>query len=111
MPKNCVISSVVGKPEFAIIDTEIYVRVITLSTEDNIKLLKQLESGFKRAEQIQNICLDFLINPSFHGVNRLFPLSLENKDDRNAQTGYFPPKEEIKDCNVVIDGKLSLISQ
>ena len=34
--------------EFKITDTKRYVPVITLSTQDNIKLYKQLESGFKR---------------------------------------------------------------
>ena len=33
---------------FSIIDTKYYVPVVTLSTEDNAKLLQQLESGFKR---------------------------------------------------------------
>ena len=46
---HCVISFATGVSKFAITDTKHYVPVITLSTEDNIKLLKQLESGFKRA--------------------------------------------------------------
>ena len=33
---------------FAITDTKLYVTVVTLSTEDNSKLLQQLKSGFKR---------------------------------------------------------------
>ena len=33
---------------FKIFDTKLYVPVVPLSTEDNIKLLRQLESGFKR---------------------------------------------------------------
>ena len=33
---------------FKINDTKLYVPVVTLSTQENIKLLKQLESGFKR---------------------------------------------------------------
>ena len=33
---------------FQINDTKLYVPVVTLSTQENIKLLKQLESGFKR---------------------------------------------------------------
>ena len=37
-----------GKTEFAISDTKLYVPFVTSSTDDNIKLLKQLESGFKR---------------------------------------------------------------
>ena len=46
-PKKCVISSAVGKIEFTIMDTRLYAPVVTLSTKDNVKLLKQLESGFK----------------------------------------------------------------
>ena len=34
-------------PESKITDTKLYVPVLTLSTQENIKLLKQLESGFK----------------------------------------------------------------
>ena len=34
------------KPEFKITDTKLYVPVVTLSTQDNVKLLKQLEFGF-----------------------------------------------------------------
>ena len=33
---------------FAITDTKSYVPAVTLSTQDNVKLLQQLESGFKR---------------------------------------------------------------
>ena len=47
-PNNCVISSATAKTEFAITDTKIYVTVVTLSTQDNTKLLEQLKSGFKR---------------------------------------------------------------
>ena len=34
--------------KFAINDTKIYVPVVTLSTDDNEKLLKKIKSGFKR---------------------------------------------------------------
>ena len=33
---------------FSITDTKLYGRVVTLSTQDNINLLEQLKSGFKR---------------------------------------------------------------
>ena len=33
---------------FSITDTKLYVPVVTLSIQDNAKLLKQLKSGFKR---------------------------------------------------------------
>ena len=46
--QKCVISSAVRKTELRITDTKPYVLVVTLSTEDNVKLLKQLESGSKR---------------------------------------------------------------
>ena len=68
---------------FQINDTKLYVPVVTLSTQENIKLLKQLESGFKRTinwnkylakttNQARNRYLDYLIDRSFKGVNRLF---------------------------------------
>ena len=34
--------------KFTITDTKLYAPVVTLLTEDNVKLSKQLESGFKR---------------------------------------------------------------
>ena len=81
-------------PEFKITDTKLYVPVVTLSTQDNVKLLKQLESGFKRTvnwskyqtkkNQVQSRYLDFLIDPSFQGVDRLFVLSFENEKDRRS---------------------------
>ena len=81
-----------------------------------MKLLKQLESGFKRTinwneyqskltEQTQNRHLNYLIDPSFQGVNELFVLSFVNKNFRKVQRGYFLPKVEIKNYNVLIDGK------
>ena len=43
--ENCVISSATGATKFAITDKKLYVPIATLST--HIKLLKQLELGFK----------------------------------------------------------------
>ena len=37
-----------GAGRFGITDTKLYVPVVTLSTQDNAKLLQQLKSGFKR---------------------------------------------------------------
>ena len=45
---NCVIISSADAGTFAITETKLYVAVVTLSTEVNVKLLKQLESAFKR---------------------------------------------------------------
>ena len=35
-------------PTFTITETNLYVPIVTLSTQDNAKLLPQLKSGFKR---------------------------------------------------------------
>ena len=43
--------------------------------------------------------------PSFQGVNRLFVLSFENEDGRTSYSTYYLPKVEIKDYNVMIDGR------
>ena len=91
--KDCVISSATGETKFKITETKLYVPVVTLSTQDNAKLLQQLKSGFKRTinwnkyqsdpkTYAQNRYLNHLVNPSFQGVNRLFVLSFENEDDR-----------------------------
>ena len=39
-------------PSFEINDTKLCFPVVTLSTQKNIKLLKQLESGFKRTSNL-----------------------------------------------------------
>ena len=46
--EDCVISSRTGATKFKITDTKLYVPIVTLSTQDNAKLLRQLKSGFKR---------------------------------------------------------------
>ena len=45
---NCVLTSVDGASNFTIIDVKLYAPIVTLSTEDNVKLLKLLNEGFKR---------------------------------------------------------------
>ena len=88
--KNCVITKSTGEGKIAITDTKLYVPVVTLSTHDNVKLLHQLKSGFKRkiiwnkyesSIKIfaQNRYLNYLINPSFQGVNRLLYYLLKMK--------------------------------
>ena len=78
-------------------DMNLYVPVVTLSTQDNAKLLEQLKSGFQRtinwdkyqpkvATERQNQYLDLLIKWSFQGVNRLFVLLFENEGDRKVST-------------------------
>ena len=114
--KNCVISSATEETKFAITEAKLYVPVVTLSTEDNAKLLQQLKSNFKRKINLnkyessvktfaQNMYLNYLINPSFQGVNRLFVLSFENEDDRASHSTYYLPIVEIKDYDIMIDGR------
>ena len=45
---TCVITNSTGLGRFAITDTKLYVPSVTLSTQDNAKLLQQLKSDFKR---------------------------------------------------------------
>ena len=46
--KDCVITNSTGEGKFKITDAKLYVPVVTLSTQDNAKLLQQLKSGFER---------------------------------------------------------------
>ena len=91
-----------------------YVPVVTLSTENDNKFLEQLKSGFKRTVKwnkyrseltTQTKVNNYLIDPTFNKVNRLFVLPFENEDDSKSFSKYYIPKVEIKDFNVSIDGK------
>ena len=55
--------------------------------------------------QTKNNNLNYLIDPTFTNVNRLFVLSFENEIDRTPFSKYYVPKIEIKDFKVLIDGK------
>ena len=116
---NCVIVStnVVNQgATFTITDTRLYVPVVTLSTQENTKLLQQLKSGFKgvinwnkylsKSELLaQNPNLNHLVEPSFQGVNRLFVLAFENDNQRTSYKRYHIPTVEIKDYNIMINGE------
>ena len=105
--------------EFKITDTKLYVPVVTLSKEIDTKLLEQLKTGFKRTikwskyrsqmtVQPQNNNLNYLIDPTFINVHRLFVLSFTRTntgDSRDSFSDYYVPNVEIKDFNVLIDGK------
>ena len=93
-----------------------YVPIVTLSTEDDNKLLGQLKTGFKKtikwnkyrsevSNQTKNNNLNYLIDPTFTKVNRLFALSFKNENDRTSFSKYYTPNVEIKDFNVLIDSK------
>ena len=109
--------------EFQITDTKLYVPVVTLSKENDIKLLEKLKSGFKKTIkwnkyrsqmtiQNNNDNLNYLIDPTFTNVNRLFVLSFERIEENNVKKDYrdsfshhYVPKIQIKDFNFLIDGK------
>ena len=97
---TCVITNSTGERKFAITDTKLYIPVVTLSTHDNAKLLQQLNSRFRRTiiwnkyqsdpkPYTQNRYLNHLVDPSYHGVNRLFVLSFENETDRTSHLTYY----------------------
>ena len=105
--------------EFKITDRKLYVPVATLSKENDTKLLQQLETGFKgtvkwniyKSQMIvqpQNNNLNYLIDPTFTNVNRLFVLSFARdnaSDNIDYFSDYYVPNVEIKDFNILIDGK------
>ena len=53
----------------------------------------------------QNENLNHLIESSFQGVNIFFILAFENDSQRISNKRYYIPNVEIKDYNVMIDGK------
>ena len=55
--------------------------------------------------QTKTNSLNYLIDPTFNKVNRLFVLSFEKEEDRTSFSKYYTPKVEIKDFNALIDGK------
>ena len=126
MSVNAVLNPPIVPPSgatFQITDTKLYVPVVTLSKENDIKLLEKLKSGFKKTIkwnkyrsqmtiQNNNNNLNYLIDPTFINVNRLFVLSYERikennvkKDHRDSFSHYYVRKVQIKDFNVLMDGK------
>ena len=78
--------------------------------------MQQLKSGFKRIinwnkylskpELLeQNPNLKHLVESSFQGVNRRFVLAFENDAERRSNKRYYLPNIEMKNYNVMIDGK------
>ena len=128
--KNCVITSLeprqvdAGPPvvrdnvptgaTLGIADCKIYVPVVTLSKDDEIKLFTNLKSGFKReiiwnkyrsqmTTEVINNNLNILIDPTFTNVNRLFVLAYRTADDRQSFSQFYLPRVMVKDFNVIID--------
>ena len=125
--KNCVITSLEqrdiggGKRDnaptgatLAINDCKLYVPAVTLSKDDEIKLLINLKSGFKReiiwnkyrsqmTTEAVNNNLNILIDPTFTNVNRLFVLAYHYADDRQSFSQFYLPNIMVKDYNLIID--------
>ena len=128
--KNCAIASLkekqvdAGPPvvrdgaptgaSLAINDCKLYILLVTLSKDDEIKLLTNLKSGFTReiewnkyrsqmtTEAINNN-FKILIDPTFYNVNRLFILAYQTADDRQSFSQFYLPKVMVKDFNVIIN--------
>ena len=125
--KNCVITSQqIGvnldggntaaptSATFAINDCKLYAPAVTLSKDDEIKLLTNLKSGFKReiiwnkyrsqmtTEEINNN-LNILIDPTFTNINRLFVLAYQTANDRQSYSQFYLPRVMVQDFNVIID--------
>ena len=102
-----------------ITSTKLYVPVVTFPINDNIKFLENIKQGFKRTiswskyrseitAQTKNNSLDYVIDPTFRNINRLFVLSFKNGNDdptRNSFDEYYMPLVEIKYFNALIDNK------
>ena len=129
--KNCVITSLKerqvdagpsvvrdGAPtgaSLAINDCKLYIPVVTLSKDDEIKLLTNLKSGFTReiewnkyrsqmsTDAISNNLNILNYSTTFSNVNRLFVLACQTADDRQSFSQFYLPKVMVKDFNVIID--------
>ena len=56
-------------------------------------------------KQTKNNNSNYLIDPTFTKSNRLFVLSFENANDITSFSKYYVTNIQIKDFNVLIDGK------
>ena len=55
--------------------------------------------------------LNYLIDPTFNEVNRLFVLSFENEEDRTSFSKYYTPKVETKDFSLLKDFSLQTLGK
>ena len=102
--------------KFNVTDCKLYVPVVNLQTEYENKLYEELKTGItidftwsKYRSQVINQTatnnLNYLIDPTFNNVNRLFVLAFENETDRSSYSKYYTPTVEIKDYNVILNGR------
>ena len=119
--KDCVMSTI-ADTTFKITSTKLYIPIVTLSSKDNLKLVKLWEERFKRPvywneyqTKIETRNLDnnnltrFPLDASFQGVRRLFVLVFNKNDNdnkkvtRNSTRKYFLPRVNISNYNALID--------
>ena len=78
---------------------KLYVPFVTLSINNNIKCLENTKQVFKRTiswnkyrseitKQSKNNNLDYLIDPTFKNINRLFVFSFKNDNDDPARYSF-----------------------
>ena len=112
---------------FTITDAKLYVPIVTLSVEGNLKLSKLLSEGFKRSiywneykvtpnkivEIVANNDTKYireLLDSSCQGVNRLFVLAYDNTAGNNqvsvdSYKNYFLPRVKVNNYIIEIDGR------
>ena len=86
---------------FKIKDCKLCVPVVTLSAENDSKLLEQLKTGFKTTIKRSKYRSEMSNQAKNNNLNYL----IENEDDRTSFSKSNVAKVEIKDFNVLIDGK------
>ena len=104
-----------------------YVSVVTLSAEDNVKLTKQLNEGFNRSiywnkyKVTDNKRVEITVaygekhirerlDSSYQGVKRLFVLAYDNTVGDNHVSvdsfkKYFLPRVKVENYNIEIHGR------
>ena len=85
--------------EFRITDTKLFVPVVSLSKENDIRWnIKWNKYRSQMTIQPQNSNLNYLIDPTFTNVNRLFVLFFSrnnNTVNRDSFSDYYVPNVEI----------------
>ena len=102
---------------FKITDTKLYIPVNYSFSSKVSQIIRATKKRFKRtikwnkyrsemSNQNKNNNLNYVIDQTFIEANKLFVLSFENEDDRISFSKYYYKLNlEIKDFNVLIDGK------
>ena len=112
--ETCILSSAGTVAIFTITDTKLYVPVVTLKIDDNVKLSKLLSKGFgmneykvifnkkykqnirERLDASIQVVHTLFVFPYMRGAN----LTTENSYDK-----YFLPRLKIENYNIEIDGR------